>query len=371
MNVSDEKLLYRIGVSLIPGIGCILAKRLIAYVGSVEGIFSEKKRKLVKIPGIGDNLAQSILESKVLKTAEEEIKFIRKYNIVSCFYLDDDYPERLKHCNDSPIILYIKGEPAWKASKAVSIVGTRSATREGKEATAKLVKEMTERGHAPVIISGLAFGIDISAHKAALDNGLKTIAVFGHGLDKIYPIQHREIAKKIAGQGALITEFTTSAPFEKQNFLRRNRIIAGLADATIVVESGIKGGALVTADIAMSYNRDVFAVPGRINDRYSAGCNRLIKTNKAALIENVSDIEYQLGWNIKPQKPEPKQKELFVTLSENDKSVLKIIQESEKITIDLISQKATIPVGMVSFILLNLEFAGLIKSLPGKVYIPV
>lgn len=366
--MSDNSLIYKIAVGMIPGIGCITAKKLIAYTGSVEGIFHEKKSKLLKIPGIGEILANEIVNSNVIKQAEKEISFIEQYDIQPYFYLDEDYPERLKLCNDSPLILFTKGNANLNAQKIISIVGTRKATQYGKSICEKLVAELAELKHNPVIISGLAFGIDITAHKAALKNKLATIAVLGHGMKTIYPAAHTRYAKEIVKNGSLITEFTSEIPADRPLFVRRNRIIAGLADATIVVESGEEGGALITADIANSYNRDVFAVPGRTEDTMSKGCNKLIKTNKAYLLESIGDLEYMLGWEHSSAKSKTVQKELFHNLTEEEKLIIEIIRNNNELAIDLICHEAEMPVSKVSPILLNLEFAGLVRSLPGKVY---
>jgi DNA processing protein len=366
--MSHNPLIYKIAVGMIPGIGSITAKKLIAYSGSVEGIFSEKKSRLIKIPGIGEVLANEIVNNKVLELAEQEYNFIEQYNIKPYFYLDENYPERLKHCQDSPIILYAKGNVNLNTQKIISIVGTRKATQHGKGVCEKLIEQLAELKHNPLIISGLAFGIDITAHKAALKNKLITVAVLGHGLRTIYPAAHSKYAKEIVDNGALVTEFTSDISADRPLFVRRNRIIAGLADATIVVESGEEGGALITADIANSYDRDVFAVPGRIDDNMSLGCNKLIKTNKAHLLENIQDLEYILGWESSKSKSKSIQKELFINLSEEEKLILETIRTNNELSIDLICHEVHMPVSKVSPMLLNLEFAGMVRSLPGKVY---
>ena len=366
--MSDNQLIYKIAVGMIPGIGCITAKKLIAYTGSIEGIFREKKSKLIKIPGIGEVLANEIVNSNVLHQAETEYNFIKQYDITPYFYLDTNYPERLKQCQDSPVMLYVKGKVDLNVPKVISIVGTRKATLYGKSMCEKLVEQLAELKHDPLIISGLAFGIDIAAHKAALKNKLLTVAVLGHGLKTIYPAVHSKYAKEIVQQGALVTEFTSDIKADRPFFVRRNRIIAGLSDATVVIESGEKGGALITADIANSYNRDVFAVPGRTEDNLSKGCNKLIKTNKAHLLESIEDLEYILGWESKTTKSKVIQKELFVNLSEEEKFIMEIIRSNNELSIDSICHEANLPVSKVSPMLLNLEFAGLLKSLPGKVY---
>ena len=364
----NSELKYRIALSLIPKIGHITAKKLIAYVGSIEGIFSESKKNLLKIPGIGNILSESIVSSNVLNQAVEEIDFIKRKNIRVYFYLDKEYPERLRHCDDAPLLLYALGNADMNWPKMISIVGTRKATSEGIAFCNKLIKDLTERGHDPVIVSGLAYGIDAAAHEAALHNNLKTFAVLGHGLDIIYPASHKPLVKKMIENGLLITDFTSRTNRDKNNFIKRNRIIAGLTNATIVVESGEGGGSLITADLANSYNRDVFAVPGRISDEYSRGCNRLIKTNKAALLEKVEDLEYLLGWEVRNSKAEAIQRDLFLELSDEEKIITSILHQENELTIDIICLKASMPTSKVSPLLLSLEFAGIVKAMPGKKY---
>ncbi len=363
-----EKLKYKIGITLIHGIGCILAKNLIAYLGDVEAVFREKKMTLMKIPGIGEVLATQIVNQKVLEQAEKEVEFITKHKIKPLFYLDEAYPQRLRNCDDSPILIFTHGNVNFNQQKVLSIVGTRNASEHGKELTAQLIKDLAENQHNPIIISGLAYGIDIAAHKAALKHNLPTIAVLAHGLDTIYPPVHKPVAIEILKNGALATEFLSKSKIDRKNFVSRNRIVAGMADATIVVESGIKGGALVTADIAWSYDRDVLAFPGKPNDKYSAGCNYLIKRNKAALIESVADIEYCLGWDAQQSTVKPQQKELFNDFSPEEKQIVEILKENGKLSIDIIAAFANMPMSKVSAILLNLEFAGFVKAYPGKMY---
>ncbi|MDR1983661.1 MAG: DNA-processing protein DprA [Prevotellaceae bacterium] len=363
----SELLKYYIAIELIPNVGSVTAKKLIAYCGGVEAVFLEKKSAISKISGIGNVLVNSVLAKRdeALQTAEKEIDFIEKNRIKTFVYTEKDYPKRLQLCDDSPVVFFAKGDVDFNNAKFLSVVGTRKATDYGTEICEKIIADLAVT-HKPVIVSGLAYGIDVCAHKAALQNGLKTVAVMGTGLNIIYPFQHRNIANQILQQGALITDFTSQAIFDRTNFLRRNRIIAGLADATIVVESGKKGGALVTADIAASYNRDVLTFPARIGDEYSAGCNWLIKTNKAALIEDIKDIEYVLGWMSKTGKP--KQLPLFDTLSEKEMLIISHLKKTDTDTIDNILQETKIPMSQLSAMLLTLEFGGYIKSLPGKSY---
>lgn len=364
--IADELLRYKIGISQIPGIGSINAKKLIAYTGSVEAVFKEKKKHLLKIPGIGETLADVIVKHQNLSKAEAEIEFIRKYDIHYHFYLDAAYPERLSQCSDAPIMLFYKGEIDFNHPKVISIVGTRNATDYGKEITSKLIAELALRHKDIIVVSGLAYGIDICAHRASLKNNVATVAVLAHGLSTLYPAVHRNTAKEIISHGALVTDFTSDIQPERNNFIKRNRIIAGLADATIVVESGAEGGALITADLANSYDRDVFAVPGRVNDPWSKGCNKLIKTNKAAMVETVEDLEYLMGWD--SGKAEPRQMSLFQNLTDEEQIVVNLLKEENNLMIDIMCLRANMPVNQVSSLLLKLEFMGLIKSLPGKVY---
>ena len=361
-----DDLKYKIGIGLIPGIGDITAKKLISYCGGVEAVFSEKKTALLKIPNVGEVMANSITNHDVLAKAEKEVDFIFKHHIHHAFYLDDDYPTRLKNCPDSPVIFFYKGEIDFEHPKIVSIVGTRQATAYGRELCNRLVDELCQRNHRPVVVSGLAYGIDIYAHRAALRNGLPTVAVLGHGLSQIYPTAHASTAREIVGQGALLTEFLSDTPIDRNNFVRRNRLIAGLADLTVVVESNIRGGALITADIANSYNRDVFAFPGRITDVCSTGCNWLIKTNKANLLQSVADIEYLMNWD--NQAKAPVQLELFPEVSAEEETILRLLKENSESTIDSLGIALQMPVSKLSALLLNLELAGLVRSLPGKVY---
>lgn len=362
----DPLLKYKIAINLIPGIGCVIAKRIIGYLGSIEAVFNEKKENLIKIPGIGKYLAYNINTSKALNMAEKELDFIHKNKIQAIFYLDKNFPERLRHCEDGPLLLFTKGAKDLNNPKILSIVGTRLASSRGKETCDKIIVDLANKGHEVIIVSGLAYGIDITAHKSALNNSLKTVAVLAHGLDTIYPNLHRNIAKKILNNGGLITEFFSKTELERNNFIKRNRIIAGLADATIIIESKEKGGAMITADLANSYDRDVFAVPGRINDISSKGCNMLIKNNLAHLIEKADDIEYFLDWNVDLKK-NTVQKKLFPELSTEEQSIVQILLKGQQ-NIDQISKKAGLPTSKVCHYLLKLEFSGNIKSLPGSIY---
>ena len=366
--MSFDELKYYIALEQIQGIGSILAKRLVAYCGSAEAVFSEKQKNLQKIPGVGNILSREVVQQNILQRAEQELKYIEKNNIIALSYTDPNYPERLRQCDDGPVVLYVKGCIEFNQQKFISIVGTRRATTYGYETCSAIVAQLAERGHKIVVVSGLAYGIDICAHRAALQNGLETVAVMATGLDKIYPSAHANYARQILEQGAWVSDFISATLLDRKNFLKRNRIIAGLSDATIIIESGIKGGALITADIAASYNRDVLAVPGRVNDSASNGCNALIKQNKAALIENALDVEYALGWMNEEKKTLSKQLPLFQDLSDEEQLIINALKETENENIDTLSYLTNIPMARLSPLLLNLEFNDFIKTLPGKQY---
>lgn len=365
----SDNLVYKIAISLIPGIGSVNAKSLIAYTRSVEQVFREKEKALRKVPGIGSVLAKNIVGSKVMARAEKEVEFVHKNGIKALFYLDENYPQRLLGCADAPIVLYVKGDPPLNSPKSVSIVGTRHATDYGKKLTDQLITTLAERGYPVTIVSGLAYGIDIQSHKSSIRMGLPTVAVMGHGLETVYPALHTAIAKEmVENSGGLVSDFMSNSPIERTNFLRRNRIIAGLSDATIVVESAKKGGALVTADIANSYNRDVFAFPGKVGDPFSEGCHFLIKSNRANLIENVADLEYAMNWSTAKNPPDAVQPFLFYDFSPDEKLIVDLLRSEGELPIDLICIKTALPMNKVSPTLLNLEFAGIVKGLPGKVF---
>jgi DNA processing protein len=339
----------------------------VSHFGSVEPIFHESYRNLIKIPGIGSGIAKYISDRTYLEVAEKEAEYVTKNNIKTHFYLDTDYPFRLRQCDDSPVVFFFKGNCNLDASKILSVVGTRNATTRGKDICEKIIAGLAAGHPDLIIVSGLAYGIDITAHKSALSNGIQTIGVLAHGFKTTYPAIHATTAKAMVNKGGLVTDFLSDALPERNNFLKRNRIIAGLADATVVIESGIKGGALITADIANSYNRDVFAVPGRPDDQWAAGCNSLIKSNKAILAESSDDIEYFLGW--KPENSLPAvQRTLFSELDDNEKIIFELLSKQGELTIDSICRLLVIPVYKLSSLLLQMEFKGLLKCSPGNLY---
>ena len=369
-TMHDETLKYKIGITLIKGIGNNLAKNLIAYVGSVEAVFSEKQQNLAKIPGIGEILSREIVSQNVLARAEQEIEFIIKNKINTSYFTDRDYPFRLKECADSPIMIYTKGNCDLNNGKFVGIVGTRNATETGKENCTKLIADLATMQPNTIIVSGLAYGVDICAHKVALDYNLPTIGVIGHGLDRIYPATHRPTAVKMLQDGALLTEYLSQTNPDRPNFVQRNRIIAGLCDATVVVESAAKGGALITAEAANDYNRDVFAFPGRVSDEWSAGCNALIKYNKASLIESAEDVLRFMNWEKQDSKSISNiQTALFLDLSDEEQTIVTMLRQNpEGIQLNELAIQLEKPISKISSMLLEMEFKGVLKCLPGNMY---
>jgi len=357
------QLLYQIGITLIPGIGDINGKKLIAHCGGVEALFKEKKSNLLKIPGLRKDMINAIKGAQILQRAEEEIRFIEKKQVQPIFYLDKSYPHRLKHCIDGPILLFYKGNADLNKTKVVAIVGTRNMSIYGQELCEQFVQDLADLD--VLIISGLAYGIDTQAHKYALRNKLETIGVFAHGLDRVYPPSNRKLANKMIEQGGLLTEFRSKSNPDRENFPKRNRIVAGMSDAVLVVESAAKGGALITADIANSYNRDVFTFPGRVSDTYSEGCNFLIKTNRAALIQHARDLKYLMGWDDVSKKKHI-QKQLFVELDIDEQHIMEVLKQHQELGIDQLSILAELPISKIAAKTLSLEFKGLLYCLPGK-----
>jgi len=359
-------LIYQIALTLIPGVGDVLGKKLVLLCGSAEGVFREPRRHLKKIPRVGDVLCDAVGNKELLNRAEREVAFVEKYRIKTLFFQDADYPHRLKHCLDSPLLLFYKGTSDLNAARIIGIVGTRSASEYGRSVTQKLVSGLVQQ--QVLVVSGLAYGIDSCAHRFALDHGLDTVGVLGHGLDRVYPYLNKPLAEKMLTQGGLLSEFLSETKPDRENFPKRNRIIAGLCDALVVVEAARKGGALITGDIANSYNRDVFAIPGRIGDLYSEGTNWLIRTNRAALIQSPEDIEYLMGWKQEPVRPAAGQRKIFIEMTEEEEKIVDLLGEKDQLTIDEISLSTAIPMSKASAALLNLEFEGIVKCLPGKIY---
>lgn len=357
-----------LALHFIPGIGDYLVKQLISYCGSAEEVFKKPKGKLLKIPGIGEVTATAIISQKSFDLAEKEFKKAEKEQTQLLFFTDKNYPSRLKSIEDAPSLLYVKGHPNFENSKSVAIVGTRKATDYGKDMVEKIVQELIP--HQAIIISGLAYGIDIHAHKHALKNNLPTVGVMGSGMDIVYPATHKDTAKKmIEHNGGLLTENHFGTKPDAHNFPARNRIIAGLCDALIVVEAAEKGGALITAEIANSYNKDVFAVPGALGSTYSEGCNKLIKTNRANLYTSIKDLEYIMNWSPQEKEEKPKQRFDFSSLEPEEKLIADLLlQKNGPMMIDEISHLSSIGPSQLASILLGMEFKNLVRSLPGKQY---
>lgn len=363
--LSKQELRYTLALQRIPNLGDVSAKKLLRKVGSAEGVFNEKKSNLAKIDGIGVVRLREINMKQQLEQADEELQFIEDNKVEWTYFLDAKYPEKLKHCLDGPILLFQRGNIDLVNKKIISIVGTRKITSYGNAFCQNLIEELAPLN--PVIVSGLAYGVDICAHKAAIENKLQTIGCLAHGLNQTYPKDHKKYAKKIEENGGFFTEFWSSDKFDKTNFLKRNRVIAGLSEATIVIESAEKGGSLVTADIAHSYNREVFALPGRATDSQSKGCNNLIKQQKAQVLTTAADIIYQLGWELKADK-KPRQTQLFVELDEEEKIIFRFLKDKEKELLDTIALECSLPVFKVATILMNMELKGVIRPLPGKLF---
>ena len=363
--MNEEEILALLRLQKTPMIGDIIAKKLIAHVGSATNIFKEKKQILQKINGIGKLTIQNLFDSSNQRLAELEFQYIKKNKIKYSYFLDKDYPINLKHCIDAPILFFQDGTIDFSNDKIISIVGTRRMTNYGASFCEKLIDELA--AYNPIIVSGFAYGIDICAHKRAIKNNLQTIAVLAHGLENTYPKAHKKYIHSVNKHGGFITEFFHNEAPQRENFLKRNRIVAGLSTATIVVESPSKGGSLVTADIANSYDRDVFAVPGRINDFMSQGCNDLIYRNKAHLLQSSEDIVKMLNWDIS-KTTTPEQTRLFVELTDVEQKIVDFLQQKEQELLDVIALETHIPVYQLATILLQLELKNVVKPLPGKMF---
>lgn len=360
-------LLYQIALTLVPNIGAVQARILLEHFEKASDIFNASIKKLETIEGIGTIRAQSIKSFTDFLQAEKEINFIQKHAIQSLFFKDDNYPQRLKHCYDAPPLLFYKGNADLNHPHIISIVGTRSPTIYGEEVTQNIITQLAN--HNVVIVSGLAYGIDALAHKTSLQQNLSTIGVLAHGLDRIYPDQHKNLAKDMIQHGGLLTDFMSGTKPDKQNFPKRNRIVAGMADAVIVIETGIKGGSMITAELAFEYNRDVWAVPGRINDVKSEGCLRLIKNQKVLAFISVDDMVQEMGWNVTEQQKKPAlQRSLFIAATAEEQKIFNLIQEKETAHIDEIFLESGLSNSIVAASVLQLELKGVIHNLPGKRY---
>jgi DNA processing protein len=363
--MTDQKeLYYLLRLYFTPGIGHITIKRLLNACGSAEAIFKESKNSLASIPGISQHAIQQLSLLPNDKLIEQEINYIHKHHIGFCSITDPEYPAALHYCNDGPFLLFYKGRLPAAGKRLISVVGTRSATEYGKECCVQLIKCLAEYDQV-AIVSGFAYGIDIIAHQTAIECGIETYAVVGHGFRFVYPSLHRKYIPSLISFGGIITELVSNTKPDKENFPKRNRIIAGMCEATIVVEASEKGGALITARLANKYHRDVFAFPGRVSDTYSRGCNLLIKNNIAHLVENADDILTALGF-MKKKKSSVTQTSLFVEMDQEEKKLIDILSNFGEISLDDLSLQAEYPVSKTAALLLTLEMKGVVVSLPGK-----
>jgi DNA processing protein len=361
--MSDQDLIFALALQNVPKIGDITAKKLIKHCGSPEAIWNETHRNLLKIEGIGRMMISDLNHQIHFEAAEQELKFIKDNQVKCHYFLGENYPERLKHCIDGPILLFQSGNVNLNNRHIISVVGARKITTQGIANCEALVEKLAI--YNPIIVSGYAYGTDITAQKAALKHNLQTIGCLAHGLNQIYPKVHKKYVAEIENHGGFFTDFWSTDNFDRNNFLKRNRIIAGVSEATIVIESAEKGGSLVTADIANSYNREVFAIPGRITDSQSEGCNNLIKLQRAHLLSKPEDVPYILNWRLE-KEVKPIQKKLFVELSSEEKNLYNFLKDNGKEQLDLIALKCNMPTFRVASALLNMELKGVVRPLPGK-----
>lgn len=355
--------LNKIALTKIPKVGPITARNLISYCGGVDAVFKASKKALIKIPGVGEKTATTLVKKEYFEAAEKELEFIAKKEITPLFFLDEAYPQRLKPLDDAPLMLYYKGTADLNHPRIVAVVGTRKPS----EVSSILCEEMVEglKAYNVLIVSGLAYGIDAVAHKKSLALGMETVGVLGHGLNQIYPAQHRKIAEKMLHQGGLLTEFTSDSKPEPGHFPMRNRIVAGMCDALIVVETGKKGGSMITAQYGNEYSKDVFAIPGNIKDAHSEGANHLIKTHRAALIDSATDIGYIMRWE---EMEEDSPEKIIIPLTLEEQAIADLMKKSVEIGIDQLTLASNFPPNKVASFLLTMEFKGVVKSLPGKRY---
>jgi DNA processing protein len=362
LNYTEQH--FQLGLSFLQGIGPKKAAQLVSKTGSPEAVFQESIMCLHQQTTISKSVLKQMNRTAALEKADKELEFISRNQIRMHFYLDKDYPRRLRQCVDAPIVLFGKGNYEINGTKTVAIVGTRAATGYGKRICEELIERFEDQEIQ--VISGMAYGIDICAHQLCVKKNISTIGVLGHGLDRIYPYVHRKIAEQMIENGGLLTEFLPGTKPDRENFPMRNRIVAGMTDATIVVESKLSGGSLITADLANDYNRDVFAFPGNIGQEQSAGCNSLIKTNKAHLVMNGQDFLTQMNWT--NDSNSNKQQKICLELTQDEKVIYDLLAETEKEHIDVLSIKSGKPSSQINVLLFQLEMKNAIDSLPGKLY---
>lgn len=364
--MTQSELYHTLALMQVEGVGDVIAKKLIQHCGNAEAVFTSKKSQLQQIDGIGSVVIKNLQDKAVFVKAEAEIQFIAQENISTTYFQEENYPERLKHCYDSPVLLFQAGNINLQNRRVISIVGTRQITTYGMEFIKKFMEEIAPLN--PIIVSGFAYGVDIYAHQMAMDCGLQTIGVLAHGLNQIYPKTHKKYMAKMEQNGGFLTEFWSTSKPDKENFIKRNRIVAGISEATLVIESAEKGGSLVTANLANDYNRDVFAVPGRTTDKYSQGCNNLIKTQRANLLTSAADLVYILNWELQRESQKSAQKQLFISLTEEEQKIYDYLQTLGKEMMDIIALECDFPIYRISSILLNMELKGVIRPLPGKMF---
>ncbi len=356
--METDKSLYRIALTQIKGVGVTHARTLMQVIGDEEAIFKEDIRKLEAIPRISRRLISEIRDPEVMRKAEKELKFVTDNKLRFLFFTDEEYPQRLTQCIDAPLLLYAKGNTGFNPQRTVSVIGTRNCTRYGEDFCTEFIEKLSHRIPELQIISGLAYGIDICAHRAALKNNLSTVAVLAHGLDRVYPQVHRQTAIEMLQNGALLTEFPSGTNPDKHNFVKRNRIVAGLSDAVVVT----------TCDMANSYFREVFALPGRVHDKMSVGCNKLITENKAILLQRIDDFISHMGWKEIEKPPLPKQQELFTNLSEEETALYGKLSKGGPMHVNALAIELNIPVSELFMTLLELEVKNVVVSLPGGMY---
>jgi DNA processing protein len=366
--MNQTEIIYSLALMQIPGIGPLLARKLMERLGSAEAVLRTSPARLETTPGIGPALTAAIRKANTLALAEAEWERCQKYKISLLHFRDEQYPARLRQCPDAPLLLFAKGDMELNANRVVAVVGTRSATDYGRMLTEQLVQGLAALN--VLVLSGLAYGIDIHAHRSAIKNQMQTVAVLGHGLGTLYPAAHRSTAEQMEARGGLLTECWYHTGPDKENFPKRNRIVAGMSDAVVVVEAAENGGALITAALANDYNRDVFAFPGKVHDKYSTGCHKLIKQNKAALITNADDLCTAMGWVKSTNVVQTGfQTLLFQELENDEQLIFELIKTHGQQGIDSLCIRSGFSLTQLSNVLLGLEFKGLVRSLPGKQFV--